>query len=119
MTRETAFSLCVTLRPTFSNTGNEKRPFCWQWYHTIDKPYCCVSQAAIDSLTRSLALEWGTDYGIRCNAIAPGPIAGTPGIDKLVPEETGITSGQSLLEKWGEKWDIAMAAIFLASKTGK
>ncbi|KAG0599579.1 hypothetical protein M758_12G162900 [Ceratodon purpureus] len=85
------------------------------WYQI----HVSAAKAAVDSLTRSLALEWGTDYGIRCNAIAPGPIAETPGTYKLVPEESGITSGQTLLEKWGEKWDIAMTAIFLAAETGK
>lgn len=76
-------------------------------------------QAAVDSLTRSLALEWGTDYKIRCNGIAPGPISGTPGMEKLNPEEAGISSGDAVpLGKMGEKWDIAMAAIFLASESG-
>lgn len=32
----------------------------------------------MDSITRSLALEWGA-YGIRVNGVAPGPIAGTAG----------------------------------------
>ena len=37
-------------------------------------------QAAIDSMTRSLALEWGS-YGIRVSGIAPGWIADTTGND--------------------------------------
>lgn len=77
-------------------------------------------QAAIDSLTRSLALEWGTDYSIRCNGIAPGPIAGTPGLYKLNPDEAAVSTDSYTipLGKFGEKWDIAMSAIFLASETG-
>jgi peroxisomal 2,4-dienoyl-CoA reductase len=75
-------------------------------------------QAAVDSLTRSLALEWGTDYNIRCNGIAPGPISDTPGMDKLNPEEVGKTGEVVPLGRMGEKWDIAMAAIFLAAETG-
>jgi len=76
-------------------------------------------QAAIDSLTRSLALEWGTDYGIRCNGIAPGSIAGTPGMYKLNPDEAQVAAENRVpLGKFGEKWDIAMAAIFLACETG-
>jgi NAD(P)-dependent dehydrogenase (short-subunit alcohol dehydrogenase family) len=35
-------------------------------------------QSAVDSMTRSLALEWGS-YGIRVVGVAPGPIKGTPG----------------------------------------
>jgi len=34
-----------------------------------------------------LALEWGTDYDIRVNGIAPGPIQDTPGMRKLAPGE--------------------------------
>ena len=75
-------------------------------------------QAAVDSLMRSLALEWGTDYSIRCVGIAPGPISDTPGMDKLNPEEVGNTADAIPLGRMGEKWDIAMAAIFLAAETG-
>ena len=39
---------------------------------------CHAVQSAVDSLTRSLALEWGS-YGIRVVGVAPGPIKGTPG----------------------------------------
>jgi 2,4-dienoyl-CoA reductase [(3E)-enoyl-CoA-producing], peroxisomal len=73
----------------------------------------------VDSITRSLALEWGTDYDIRVNGIAPGPIHGTPGLRKLAPEEMGIGSRELMpLFKFGEKWDIAMAALYLASDAG-
>lgn len=76
-------------------------------------------QAAVDSLTRSLALEFGTDYSIRCNGVAPGPISDTPGMNKLNPAEVGKSTEFVPLGRMGEKWDIAMAAIFLAAETGK
>lgn len=82
------------------------------WYQI----HVAAAKAAVDSLTRSLALEWGTDYGIRCNGIAPGPISDTPGMDKLAPAE--VVKGENMV-KMGEKWDIAMVAIFLAADTGK
>ena len=44
--------------------------------------HAAAAKMAIDSLTRSHSLEW-SDYGIRVNGIAPGPIADTPGYDKL------------------------------------
>ncbi|KAK0596293.1 hypothetical protein LWI29_014436 [Acer saccharum] len=44
------------------------------WYQI----HVSAAKAAIDSVTRNLALEWGTDYDIRVNGIAPGPISGTP-----------------------------------------
>lgn len=75
-------------------------------------------QAAVDSITRSLALEWGTDYGIRVNGIAPGPISDTAGLSKLKPEEISSTFEKMPLFKLGDKWDIAMAAVYLASDAG-
>ncbi|MCI23868.1 peroxisomal 24-dienoyl-CoA reductase-like, partial [Trifolium medium] len=72
--------------------------------------------AAVDATTRNLALEWGTDYDIRVNGIAPGPIRGTPGMSKLVPDEIDSTATDEMpLFKLGEKWDIAMAALYLVS----
>uniref|UniRef100_A0A7N2MYH8 2,4-dienoyl-CoA reductase [(3E)-enoyl-CoA-producing] n=1 Tax=Quercus lobata TaxID=97700 RepID=A0A7N2MYH8_QUELO len=54
------------------------------WYQI----HVSSAKAAVDSITRSLALEWGTDYDIRPSY------------------------------KFGEKWDIAMAALYLASDAG-
>ena len=67
----------------------------------------------MDATTRNLALEWGSDYGIRCNVIAPGPIGNTPGMAKLAPEEAGLEPGKiiPLGGAMGESWDIAMAAL--------
>ncbi|MFS8034706.1 putative 2,4-dienoyl-CoA reductase ((2E)-enoyl-CoA-producing) [Helianthus anomalus] len=71
------------------------------------------------SCTRSLALEWGTDYGIRVNGIAPGPIDDTTGTSKLVPEKVLLKRKQeSALYRMGKKWDIAMVALYLASDGG-
>ncbi|HCK82451.1 MAG TPA: short-chain dehydrogenase, partial [Candidatus Competibacteraceae bacterium] len=44
-----------------------------------------AAKAGIDNLMRNLALEWGR-FGIRSNSIAPGPIEGTEGVRRLVPE---------------------------------
>lgn len=73
----------------------------------------------MDALTRNLALEWGMDYDIRVNGIAPGPIGDTAGLSKLLPEEINNKMREySPLYKVGEKWDIAMAAVYLASDAG-
>ena len=40
--------------------------------------HASAAKAAVDSLTRSLAVEWG-DFGVRVNGIAPGPTGGTAG----------------------------------------
>ncbi|KAE8699109.1 Peroxisomal 2,4-dienoyl-CoA reductase [Hibiscus syriacus] len=75
---------------------------------------------SVDSITRSLALEWGTDYDIQVNGIAPGPIADTPGLSKLAPDEIKIQAREQLPSSHiGYKWDIAMAAVYLVSDAGK
>ena len=52
------------------------------WYQA----HASAAKAAIDSLTRSLALEWG-HLGISVVGIRPGATAGTPGMAKLAPTE--------------------------------
>jgi peroxisomal 2,4-dienoyl-CoA reductase len=86
------------------------------WYQI----HVSAAKAAVDATTRNLALEWGTDYDIRVNGIAPGPIGGTPGMSKLVPEEIENKTREYMpLYKVGEKWDIAMAALYLSCDSGK
>ncbi|XP_068657398.1 peroxisomal 2,4-dienoyl-CoA reductase [(3E)-enoyl-CoA-producing]-like [Aristolochia californica] len=86
------------------------------WYQI----HVAAAKAAVDSITRNLALEWGTDYDIKVNGIAPGPIGDTTGMRKLAPDELVSLARESMpLHKLGEKWDIAMAAIYLASDAGK
>ncbi|KAM7532395.1 hypothetical protein LguiB_035805 [Lonicera macranthoides] len=86
------------------------------WYQI----HVSAAKAAVDAITRNLALEWGTDYDIRVNGIAPGPIADTAGMSKLGPDEINSKARDYMpLYKLGEKWDIAMSALFLASDAGK
>ncbi|KAL6514042.1 hypothetical protein OROMI_022689 [Orobanche minor] len=86
------------------------------WYQI----HVSAAKAAVDAITRNLALEWGADYDIRVNGIAPGPIGDTAGLSKLLPEEINNKATDRLpLYKFGEKWDIAMAAVYLASDAGK
>ncbi|XVF00488.1 hypothetical protein REPUB_Repub04eG0005200 [Reevesia pubescens] len=85
------------------------------WYQV----HASAAKAAIDSITRSLALEWGTDHGIRVIGIAPGAIDDTAGLTKLAPDEILNIIKEKPLYTFGEKWDIAMAALYLASDAGK
>lgn len=86
------------------------------WYQI----HVAAAKAAVDAVTRNLALEWGTDYDIRVNGIAPGPIGDTAGMRKLGPEEMNNKIEEYMpLYKLGEKYDIAMAALYLASDAGK
>ena len=64
---------------------------------------------------RNLALEWGP-YGIRCNSIVPGPIEGTEGFERLLPEAMRDTFREIVpLRRFGSVDDIGQLAVFLAS----
>ncbi len=74
-----------------------------------------AAKAGVDALTRNLAVEWGR-YGIRVNAIAPGPIGDTEGMKRLVPEPIKEELRQRIpLGRFGEIADIEKAAVFLCS----
>lgn len=76
-----------------------------------------AAKAAVDSITRSLALEWG--YGIRTNGIAPGPIQGTEGMFRLSgntdPTLQKKKTSRIPIGRIGEVDDIGAAAVFLVS----
>jgi peroxisomal 2,4-dienoyl-CoA reductase len=74
-----------------------------------------AAKAGIDALTRNLAVEWGR-YGIRVNAIAPGPIEDTEGMKRLVPEPIKQKLRERIpLGHFGLIRDIEQAAVFLCS----
>src|SRR3989442_13693458 len=52
---------------------------------TMGQVHASAAKAGVDSLTRTLAVEWGP-HGIRVNGIAPGPIEGTEGVARLTSE---------------------------------
>ncbi|KAG2487676.1 hypothetical protein HYH03_013676 [Edaphochlamys debaryana] len=86
-----------------------------QYGATWWQSHASAAKAAIDSLTRSLALEWG-EFGVRVNGIAPGPIDGTAGMAKLAPGARDLVGATIPLRgRMGTKWDIAMAVVYLAS----
>ncbi len=85
-----------------------------------------TSKAALNHLTRAVAIEYA-DKGIRANAIMPGLID-TPmvhgSIDMVahygsVEELKKARDAQSPTGRQGEPWDIAAAAVFLASRDAK
>lgn len=84
------------------------------WYQV----HASAAKSAVDSMTRTLALEWGID-GVRVNGIAPGPIADTPGMAKLAPGIDGKVVQDMIAEgipigRLGRGFDIGMAAVFLS-----
>ncbi|XP_054152627.1 3-oxoacyl-[acyl-carrier-protein] reductase FabG-like, partial [Oppia nitens] len=80
-------------------------------------PYI-VSKAAIDMMTRVLALELGPN--IRVNTINPGltetPILDVKGVDPAVMQAyTKLVVGRIPLKRIGQPQDIAKGVVFLAS----
>jgi NAD(P)-dependent dehydrogenase (short-subunit alcohol dehydrogenase family) len=74
-----------------------------------------ASKGAVDALTRSMAHHHGRQ-GIRVNAIAPGMLYG-PRLEaaNLTPEGRAMRNEASMLGTEGTAWDVAGAAVFLAS----
>lgn len=75
------------------------------------------AKAGVLSMTRTLAVEWGSKYGITVNAIAPGPIENTGGAQKLtLSEEARQRTLDSVpLGRTGQPEEIAGLARFLFS----
>ncbi len=88
--------------------------------HQAVAPYAAqahvgAAKAGVDQLMRELALEWGR-YGIRANAIAPGPVEGTEGVRRLLPGDAADRAARSVpLGRLGRTGDIGAAAAFLSS----
>ena len=82
---------------------------------TMGQSHAAAAKAGIDSLTRTLACEWGP-YGIRVNGIAPGPVEGTEGVRRLTNEQSRESAIRSNpLGRMATLDDIANAALYLAS----
>jgi NAD(P)-dependent dehydrogenase (short-subunit alcohol dehydrogenase family) len=76
-------------------------------------PYS-ASKGAVIALTRAMAVDHAAD-GIRVNCIAPGPVY-TPHVSEGMTEERRERRRlASLLEIEGTAWDVAHAAVYLAS----
>jgi len=72
-----------------------------------------VGKGAIETMTRSLAIELATrNSRIRVNAILPGPVM----LDESISEKKALTIlNQSLLKRHGEPHHVSEAAYFLAT----
>jgi len=83
---------------------------------TMYQSHASAAKAGVDSLTRSLAIEWGPN-GIRVNGIAPGPIADTEGMKRL---GAGVSEEESSkyipLRRFGKTSEIGLTALFFASE---
>ena len=79
-----------------------------------------ASKAALNSIARTLACEWGP-YGVRVNAICPGPV-------DTAMTRAALSGNQPLWDYYGQvapikRWtsaeDCAEPAVFLASEAAR
>ncbi len=89
----------------------------YAWNAGAGVVHSAAAKAGVLSLTRTLAVEWGKQYGIRVNAIAPGPIERTGGADKLWESEAAAarTLDSVPLGRTGTPEEIADLATFMMS----
>ncbi|MDO5637461.1 MAG: SDR family oxidoreductase [Myroides sp.] len=76
-----------------------------------------TAKAGVLAMTRSLAVEWAK-YGIRMNAIAPGPFPTKGAWDRLLPgdlKDQFDLSKQVPLRRMGEHQELANLAAYLVS----
>lgn len=74
-----------------------------------------AAKAAVDATSAVLAVEEGP-HGVRSNVIAPGPIAGTEGENRLTPKgRDGQNYWPIPTGRKGDSKDVANAAVFLFS----
>lgn len=82
---------------------------------TIGQVHAAAAKAGIDSMTRTLAVEWGP-HGIRVNGLAPGPVDGTEGVRRLVTDEgRAAIAARAPLGRMATIDEVAQAALYLCS----
>ena len=87
-----------------------------QYHGTPLQAHAAAAKAGVDSLTRTLAVEWAP---VRVNAIAPGAIGDTEGMRRLAPGEVGRRILEQIpLRRFGTVDDVAGCALYLASEAG-
>ncbi len=93
----------------------------WIWNGGPFTVPSAMSKAAVNIMTKSLAVEWGP-YGIRLNAIAPGPFPTKGAWERLSPGEPTDGSGESASGGYnpagrvGEMHELTNLATFLMSE---
>ncbi len=92
----------------------------WIWNGGPFTVPSAMSKAAVNVMTKSLAVEWGP-YGIRLNAIAPGPFPTKGAWERLNPGEstdtaTSASSGYNPMGRVGAMHELTNLAVFLMSQ---
>jgi NAD(P)-dependent dehydrogenase (short-subunit alcohol dehydrogenase family) len=91
----------------------------WVWNGSAFTVPSAMSKAGINVMTQSLATEWGR-YGLRFNAIAPGPFP-TKGMSaRLSPGSNNLTGRDSAsgnpMGRVGEMHELANLAVLLMAR---
>ena len=74
-----------------------------------------VAKAGVDALSNAASIEFGP-RGVTSNVIAPGPIGGTEGMERLAKsEDVGASKKTIPLGRWGTVKEIADATVYLFS----
>ncbi len=91
----------------------------YSWGHAAYVAHSGAAKAAVLNLTRTMAVEWGR-YGVTANLIAPGPVAETEGVRRLMPDERLKQKllGMVPTPRMAEGWEIAAMALYLISPLG-
>ncbi|GGY89953.1 SDR family oxidoreductase [Novosphingobium colocasiae] len=90
----------------------------WVWTGSAFVVPSAMGKTAIDSMTKSLAVEWGP-YGIRLNAVAPGPFPTEGAWEKLNPipdtQSSATTFDTVPLRRFGQMPELCNMITFLMS----
>ena len=77
-----------------------------------------TAKAGVDALSASVGIEYGP-RGLTSNIIAPGPIAGTEGMERLATKSSKKQAGKGIpVGRQGTVRDIADATVYLFSEAG-
>ncbi|KAF4313192.1 putative sporulation protein sps19 [Botryosphaeria dothidea] len=77
--------------------------------------HASVAKAGVDALSAAVCIEQGP-FGVTSNVIAPGPIAGTEGMQRLSKLDSATNPGRGIPSgRWGAVKEIADATVFLFS----
>jgi len=87
------------------------------WTGSPGTIHSAAAKAGVMSLTQTLAVEWAP-HGIRVNAVAPGPIAASPGAARQLwstPEAIERITAMIPGRRWGTPEQVADAVAFLVA----
>jgi NAD(P)-dependent dehydrogenase (short-subunit alcohol dehydrogenase family) len=90
----------------------------WVWTGSAFVVPSAMAKTALHAMTMSLAVEWGP-YGIRLNAMAPGPFPTESAWEKLNPipdTQSSATSADTVpLRRFGQIQELQNLIVFLLS----